>query len=79
MTLAKSRAGYVVVLAKTRTGYSAHVPDLPGCIATGRSLERTKRLLDEAITLHQQGTRQDGLRVQRPRSLVELRRKRMLL
>ena len=35
-------AKYTAIYAKTNTGYSAHIPDLPGCIATGRTLELTK-------------------------------------
>jgi predicted RNase H-like HicB family nuclease len=71
----KSRAGYIVVLERTRTGYSAYIPDLPGCVTTGRTLDLTKTLLDEAIVFHQQGLRRSGERVPRPRSRAELRRK----
>jgi len=78
MMLDKSRGGYILLFHKTRTGYSASVPDLPGCIATGRTLDLTKRRMDEAIVLHQRGMRQDGTRVQRPRSVAELRRKHLL-
>jgi hypothetical protein len=38
---------YTAIYAKTNTGYSAHIPDLPGCIATGRTLELTKRRMRE--------------------------------
>lgn len=78
MILDKSRAGYILVIERTRTGFSAYVPDLPGCIATGRTLDQTKKLMDGAIVLHVRGTRADELRVQRPRSLAELRRRRLL-
>ena len=78
MIIDKSRGGYVMVFEKTRTGHSAFVPDLPGCIATGRTLDQTKRLMNEAIVFHQQGMRKDGQRVQRPRTLAELRRKRLV-
>ena len=74
----KSRGGYVLLFHKTQTGYSASVPDLPGCIATGRTLPIMKRRMDEAIVLHQRGMRQDGTRVQRPRSVAELRRRRLI-
>lgn len=44
---------YVVVLeGDTATNYSAYVPDLPGCIATGATIEETVRLIREAIALH---------------------------
>jgi predicted RNase H-like HicB family nuclease len=51
---------YAVLYEKTNTGYSAHVPDLPGCIATGRTLEQTEQRMREAIELHLQGMREDG-------------------
>ena len=63
--------GYAVIYARTRTGYSAHVPDLPGCIATGRTLPLVKRRMREAIALHIQGMREDGERVPRPTVVVE--------
>ena len=59
------------VYAKTTTGYAAQVPDLPGCIATGRTLPLTRRRMREALALHIQGMREDGLRVPRPTTLVE--------
>jgi predicted RNase H-like HicB family nuclease len=70
--------GYIIVIEKSRTGYGAYPPDLPGCGATGRTIEQTKRLLEEAILLHTRGLREDGLRVPRPRSLETLRRKRLV-
>ena len=51
---------YAVIYAKTRTGYSAHVPDLPGCIAAGGTLAETKRLMREAIALGRAGMRESG-------------------
>ena len=51
---------YAVVFAKTDTGYSAHVPDLPGCIAAGSTLEETQTLIREAIEMHVDGLREDG-------------------
>jgi predicted RNase H-like HicB family nuclease len=75
MIVETSLAGYVMVFEKSLTGYCAHVPDLPGCITTGRTLAQTPKLMREAITLHLKGMRKDGHRVPRPRSLAELRRK----
>ena len=51
---------YAVVFAKTDTGYSAHVPDLPGCIAAGATFEETQQLIREAIEMHLDGLREDG-------------------
>ena len=62
---------YAVIYAKTRTGYSAHVPDLPGCIATGRTLAVAQRRMREAIQMHLRGMREDGDRIPRPTTLVE--------
>lgn len=54
---------YAVVYEKTNTGYSAYVPDLPGCIAAGRSLIETRRLMQGAISMHLQGMREDGEKI----------------
>lgn len=62
---------YAVIYAKTNTGYSAHVPDLPGCIATGRTLAVTRRRMREALALHLKGMREDGPRIPRPTTLTE--------
>ncbi len=62
---------YAIVIEKAETNYAAYVPDLPGCIATGATLEETERLLREAITLHIEGMREDGLPVPEPSSRVE--------
>ena len=51
---------YAVIFEKSRTGYGAYVPDLPGCVAVGKTLKETQRLIREAIELHLQGMREDG-------------------
>jgi predicted RNase H-like HicB family nuclease len=48
---------YAVFLQKTATGYSVHVPDLPGCIAAGATLKETRQLIREAIEFHIEGMR----------------------
>ena len=75
MIVETSLAGYVMVFEKSLTGYCAYVPDLPGCIATGRTLAQTQKLMREAITLHLKGMRKEWRRIPRPTSLAELRRK----
>ncbi len=60
-----------ILIASTRTGFSAHVPDLPGCIAAGRTLSETKRLMAKAIEMHIALMREDGDEIPEP-SLVEL-------
>jgi predicted RNase H-like HicB family nuclease len=47
------------------------VPDLPGCVATGRTVDETERRLREAIELHVAGLRQDGIEVPEPSSTVD--------
>ena len=54
---------YAVVFEKTRTGWSAYPPDLPGCGATGRTLDLCKRRIRWAIKVHVQGLKEDGLPV----------------
>ncbi len=62
---------YVAIFAKTGTGYSAHVPDLPGCIATGKTLEIARKRMREAIELHLQAMREDGLPIPFPTIVAE--------
>jgi predicted RNase H-like HicB family nuclease len=61
---------YAIVVEKAKNNYSAYVPDLPGCIATGETVEETERLLREAIALHVAGLHEDGLEVPEPSSVV---------
>ena len=57
---------YVVIIEKTDTGYSAYVPDLPGCITVGDTKEDVARHIEEAIQLHLEGMREDGLKIPVP-------------
>lgn len=52
---------YLVVLEPTSTGYGAYVPDLPGCVSTGRTKQQVERNAKEAIELHLSGLRTEGL------------------
>jgi predicted RNase H-like HicB family nuclease len=61
---------YAVIYEKTATGYSAHAPDLPGCIAAGPTLEETERLMQEAIEFHLEGMREDGDPIPEPRTIA---------
>lgn len=51
---------YAVIYEPTATGYSAFAPDLPGCIATGQTLEQTHDRMREAIDAHLKSMREDG-------------------
>jgi predicted RNase H-like HicB family nuclease len=62
---------YAIVIEKAPSNYAAYVPDLPGCIATGATVEETEALLREAIELHLEGMREDGLPIPEPASVVE--------
>lgn len=62
---------YAIVIEQTGRNYAAYVPDLPGCVATGTTVEETEQLLREAIELHVAGLREDGLPVPEPSSLVD--------
>ena len=62
---------YAVVIEKTGANYSAYVPDLPGCIATGSTVAETETSIREAIELHLSGMRQDGTPIPPPSSQVE--------
>lgn len=52
---------YAIVIEKTAENYSAYVPDLPGCIATGASVAEVQLLIREAIAFHLEGMREDGV------------------
>jgi predicted RNase H-like HicB family nuclease len=52
---------YAVVIEKAPSNYAAYVPDLPGCIATGASVQETEFLIREAIEFHLEGLKADGL------------------
>ena len=54
---------YLVIIEKSKTGYSAYVPDLPGCIATGKSKDATERNIYEAIQFHLEGLEAEGINV----------------
>ncbi|MDP1683574.1 MAG: type II toxin-antitoxin system HicB family antitoxin [Burkholderiales bacterium] len=62
---------YAIVIEKTDTNYAAYVPDLPGCIVTGTSVEETEKLIQKAIKFHLDGLREDGLPLPAPSSQVE--------
>jgi predicted RNase H-like HicB family nuclease len=62
---------YAVIIEKGETSYGASVPDLPGCIAVGASLEEVKRLIRAAIAFHLEGLREEGLSIPEPTTLAE--------
>jgi predicted RNase H-like HicB family nuclease len=62
---------YAVLIEKGDTSYGASVPDLPGCVAVGETLEEVKRLIREAIAFHLEGLREEGLPIPEPTTLAE--------
>jgi predicted RNase H-like HicB family nuclease len=62
---------YAIVIEKTRTGYSAFVPDLPGCIVTGESKSEIEHEMKDAIRFHIDGLIEDGLPVPKATSIAE--------
>ncbi len=62
---------YAVVIERAKNNYAAYVPDLPGCVATGKTVKETETQIQEAIQFHLQGMREDGLPIPEPSSQVE--------
>ncbi|HEU4678085.1 MAG TPA: type II toxin-antitoxin system HicB family antitoxin [Terrimicrobiaceae bacterium] len=62
---------YAVVIEKAEENYSAYVPDLPGCVATGSTVAEVQQSIREAIELHLSGMREDGIPLPPPSSQVD--------
>jgi predicted RNase H-like HicB family nuclease len=62
---------YAVVIEDTGTNFSAYVPDLPGCVATGPTVAETEQAIREAIVFHIEGLREDGSPIPPASSQVE--------
>ena len=62
---------YTVFIEPSETGYSAYVPDLPGCVAAASTLNEMRQLIKEAIEFHIEGMRMNGEMVSEPTHLVE--------
>ena len=62
---------YAIVIEKADSNYSAYVPDLPGCVATGATVSEVESEIREAIAFHLEGLRDDGLPVPAASSQVE--------
>ena len=60
-----------VVIEKAESNYSAYVPDLPGCVATGSSVKEVEKEIRDAIRFHIEGLKEDGLPVPAPSSIAE--------
>jgi len=62
---------YAIVIEKADGNYSAYVPDLPGCVATGATIAEVEAEIREAIAFHVEGLREDGLPIPAPSSQVD--------
>ena len=62
---------YAVVIEKAEGNYSAYVPDLPGCVATGATVAEVETEIRDAIVFHLEGTREDGTVLLAPSSQLE--------
>jgi len=69
--LKESLMRYAIVVEKTENNYSAYVPDLPGCVATGATIEEVEREIHTAIEFHLEGMIEDGFAIPQPTSIVE--------
>ena len=62
---------YTMLIETGERNYSAYLPDLPGCVATGKTIEEVRQRMQEAIELHLAGLREDGLPIPQPTTLVD--------
>lgn len=62
---------YAIVIERSLSGYGAYVPDLAGCAAVGETEEEVRLLIQEAIELHLDGMRAEGLPIPQPSSSVD--------
>ncbi|MEX1185095.1 MAG: type II toxin-antitoxin system HicB family antitoxin [Gemmatimonadaceae bacterium] len=61
---------FLVIIEPTGTGFSAYSPDVPGCVAAGKTRAATEKRMREAIEMHIEGLREDGLAVPEPQSIA---------
>ncbi len=62
---------YVVIIEKGASSYGAYVPDLPGCVAVAKTRKAARKLIREAIDLHLDSMRDEGLPIPKPSSTSE--------
>ena len=64
-------ARFLVIVEKAGRNFSAYLPDLPGCVATGATPEETKAMMRAAIDMHVQGLREDRLPIPEPTAVAD--------
>ena len=62
---------YLIIIEKANANFSAYSPDLPGCIATGKTQADVTRNMHDAIEMHLQGLREDNLPIPEPSVVAE--------
>ena len=62
---------YLVIIEKAGENYSAYLPDVPGCVATGRTKEETLKNIKQAFSMHVQGLKEDGIPLPKPKTEVK--------
>jgi predicted RNase H-like HicB family nuclease len=67
----RSLMRYAIVIEKAGNNFSAYVPDLPGCVATGATLDDVEAEIRDAIEFHLEGLREDGQPIPAPQSKVD--------
>jgi len=60
-----------MIIETGNRNYSAYIPDLPGCVATGKTVDEVRQRIREAIELHLAGMREDGLPIPQPTTLAD--------
>jgi predicted RNase H-like HicB family nuclease len=65
------RVRYAIIIEEANANYSAYVPDLPGCIATGPTVDAVQAEIRDAICFHIEGLKADGLPVPNPTSIAD--------
>ena len=67
----KTMKRFLIVIEKSENNYSAYSPDLPGCVATGKTRSATEKRMHEAIQLHLEGLQEDKIPIPKQTSFAE--------
>ena len=63
---------FLFIIEKTASGFSAYVPDLPGCIATGKTKQQVEQNIFEAIQFHLEGLKEEGIKIPETKTEAEM-------
>ena len=62
---------FLIIIEKAKKNYSAYSPDLPGCVATGTTLQQVEKNMQEAVKLHVKGLQEDKLPIPKGKTIAE--------